>query len=219
MRQNEVVHLFTMMNPDNRIFFWKFKEPSFINQRLIGLNFINPEQDYELCHALLNTVLMKFFIEAIGFGRGLGVLDINKKNVENCYILNPALLKPTKAKEIKEKFAVICRKKIVAVEKELIDADWISFNKTVLDAFGIGAYYTQICNSLTSLRQVRYAATEKFQIADNDITNTEYPSIDTCTDYYRPWQRNREYGNCLNPVLCVVVTSLFHYPCEASSMC
>lgn len=175
MKPNEIAHLFTMMNPDNRIFFGKFKEPSFINQRLIGLNFINPKQDYELCHALLNTALMKFFIEAVGFGRGLGVLDINKENVENCYMLNPALLLPAQIMEIKEKFAVICNKKIISIEKELIDEDWILFNKTVLGAFGLGAYYGQICDSLISLRQVRYTATEKFPMADISLKKTKYP--------------------------------------------
>lgn len=174
MKPNEIAHIFTMMNPDNRIFFGKFEKPSFINQRLIGLNFINPKQDYELCHALLNSVLMKFFIEAVGFGRGLGVLDINKENVENCYMLNPDLLLPQEVKKIKERFAVICKKEIVSVEEELTDADWISFNKTVLDAFGLGAYYMRICDSLISLRQVRYAAIEKFPIAEIGFTKAEY---------------------------------------------
>ena len=117
---------------------------------------------------------MKFFIEAVGFGRGLGVLDINKENVENCYMLNPDLLLPQEVKKIKERFAVICKKEIVSVEEELTDADWISFNKTVLDAFGLGAYYMRICDSLISLRQVRYAAIEKFPIAEIGITKAEY---------------------------------------------
>ena len=77
-------------------------------------------------------------------------------------------------KKIKEKFAVICKKEIVSVEKELTDTDWISFNKTVLDAFGLGAYYIRICDSLTSLRQVRYTAVEKFPIAEIGLTKAEY---------------------------------------------
>lgn len=158
MKPNEVAHFFTMMNPDNRIFFGKFNQPSFINQRLIGLNFIRENQDTELCHALLNSVLMKFFIEAIGFGRGLGVLDINKENVGNCYMLNPEMLSADDANIIKERFSVVCSRNIISVEEEMEDPEWIAFNQSVLNAYGIGAFYENICDSLKSLRKVRNTA-------------------------------------------------------------
>ena len=107
MKPNEVSELFTMMNPDKRIFFGKFNSPTFINQRLIGLSLLNNSTDVELCHALLNSILMKFFIEAVGFGRGLGVLDINKDNVASCFILNPNCLSQQSVKAIKDSFNII----------------------------------------------------------------------------------------------------------------
>lgn len=155
MLPNEVVPIFTMMNPDERIFFGRFEKPSFINQRLIGFKPKRENVDIELCHALMNTVLMKFFIEAAGFGRGLGVLDISKDTIANCYMLNPACLDSEKKDSIKKAFKTILNKKIDTIESELEDAEWITFNKTVLNAFGIEDYYNQIASSLKSLREIR----------------------------------------------------------------
>ena len=161
MLPNEVVPIFTIMNPNDRIFFGRFEKPSFINQRLIGFKPKCKNLDIELCHALLNTVLMKLFIESAGFGRGLGVLDISKDVIANCYMLNPTYLDKEKKDKIKEAFKNILNKKIDTVESELCDLDWIVFNKTVLKAFGIEKYYNQIVDSLKSLRQIRKTVKEK----------------------------------------------------------
>ena len=163
MKPNEVVQFFTMMNPDKRFFFGRFKEPTFINQRLIGLQAKMP-MDEELYHALLNSVLMKFYVEAVGFGRGLGVLDMNKDSIEKCHILNPSLLSDDSIAVIKEKFRVVFAKNIVSIEEELQDKDWIDFNQTVLKSFGLDGYYLRMSNSLLSMRKVRKAATEKKKI-------------------------------------------------------
>ena len=155
MKPNEVVEIFTMMNPDTRLFFGRFNNPSFINQRLIGLKLIDPQNDIILLHALLNSILMKFFIEAVGFGRGLGVLDINKDSISRCFILNPSLLNQESIDSIKTAFNVILSKEIMSVEEELEDSDWISFNMTILKAFNIDSYYDLISKSLKSLISVR----------------------------------------------------------------
>ena len=89
-----------MMNPDDRFFFVKFEEPTFINQRVIGLNRLNQADDINLIHALLNSILSLFYIEAVGFGRGLGALDVNKKSIDRCYMLNTSLLSEEQKKEI-----------------------------------------------------------------------------------------------------------------------
>ena len=161
MKPNEVVEIFTMMNPDKRIFFGRFTKPSFINQRLIGLKLINPYDDVVLYHALLNSLLMKFFIEAVGFGRGLGVLDINKDSISKCYMLNPELLSDNDKVNIKKAFTKVTMLDIMSVEEELQNDKWIAFNREVLRAFGIENYYSQICDSLISLRKVRSTAVEK----------------------------------------------------------
>ena len=48
--------------------------------------------DIDLCHALLNSMIGMFYIEAIGFGRGLGALDFSKDNLEKILMLNPEIL-------------------------------------------------------------------------------------------------------------------------------
>lgn len=155
MRPNEIADLFTMMNPDDRIFFGRFVSPTFINQRLIGLKALKSNIDVELCHALMNSLFMKFIIEAVGFGRGLGVLDINKENISKCFMLNPNMLTPKSINNIKMQFSIICSKPIMTIDEELKDEDWIRYNHIVLEAFKIDMYYDKIVNSLTSLRKVR----------------------------------------------------------------
>lgn len=85
----------TSINPFKRLFWSKFDSKSFLDQRIIGLSLKEENSskcDKELLHALLNSILSLFFIEAAGFGRGLGALDINKTSLEQTYILNPDIL-------------------------------------------------------------------------------------------------------------------------------
>ena len=160
MKPNEVAQFFTMMNPDSRFFFGRFLEPSFVNQRLIGLRVKDEAMDKKLIHALLNSILMKFFVEAVGFGRGLSVLDINKEGISNCFMLNPALISEEDSTMIKEAFDKVLPKKIMRLEEELKDEDWIIFNHAVLQSFGLDSYYLRISHSLLSMRQVRKTAKE-----------------------------------------------------------
>lgn len=158
MKPKETAELFTMMNPDDRFFFGAFQKPTFINQRLIGLRFKNSETDKPLCHALLNSILQKFFIEANGFGRGLGVLDFKKEGVAKLFMLNPSLVSREEVKEIKTAFLPILNKPIMTIEEEIQDDDWKQFNYAVLRAYHLEGYYIQIANSLRSLRKVRKTA-------------------------------------------------------------
>ena len=80
-KPSELAEIGTMMNPDDRMFYVKFPTPTFINQRIIGLNRINQDDDINLIHALLNSIISIFYIEAVGFGRGLGALDISKDSI------------------------------------------------------------------------------------------------------------------------------------------
>lgn len=80
--------IITSLNPDKRFFFSKFNEPACINQRLIGFIPLNAGVDIDICHALLNSIIGIFFIEASGFGRGDGVLDLSKDKLEKSFMLN-----------------------------------------------------------------------------------------------------------------------------------
>ena len=155
LQPNEVAEIGTMMNPDDRLFYVRFKNPTFINQRVIGLNRKNQTDDIILIHALLNSILSLFYIEAVGFGRGLGALDISKVSISKSYMLNPALLSEEQSKDIKSRFSVLINRGITDISHDLEDYDRHEFDRAVLNAYGIGEYYDNIVNSLKAMRRIR----------------------------------------------------------------
>lgn len=154
---DEEAEIFTMMNPDDRMFYAKFRQPTFINQRLIGLRRKRRTDNLDLLHALLNSILSLFYIEAVGFGRGLGVLDINKDSISKCYMLNPAMLTEEQITVIMEKFTALSARGIVDINQDLSDPIRQEFDRTVLNAFGIGNYHDRIIDSLKAMRRIRKA--------------------------------------------------------------
>ncbi|WP_276799422.1 N-6 DNA methylase [Fannyhessea vaginae] len=160
LKVNEIAEVFTMMNPDKRLFFAKFNTPSFVNQRLIGLKHKAEYDDLELNHALLNSIYTMFYIEASGFGRGLGVLDINKDSIANSYMLNPKLVSFEDRLKILHAFEKLKSREIRKTDEELCSSDRIEFERAVFKSFGIEEHYENIVNSLLSLQQARSAAKE-----------------------------------------------------------
>ena len=158
LERNEIAELFTMMNPGKRFFYGRLSEPSFINQRLIGLARINRNDDLDLLHALLNSVISYFYIEASGFGRGLGVLDINKDNIGKCFMLNPGLIDEASKRDILEAFNRLKETPIVDISVELRKEERIAFEQTVFRAFSIENYLESVIDSLESMIKVRDAA-------------------------------------------------------------
>lgn len=154
---DEEAEIFTMMNPDDRMFYAKFHQPTFINQRLIGLRRKRRKDNLDLLHALLNSILSLFYIEAVGFGRGLGVLDINKDSISKCYMLNPALLTEEQTTDIMEKFTALSARGIVDINQDLSDPIRQEFDRAVLNAFEIGNYHDCIIDSLKAIRRIRKA--------------------------------------------------------------
>lgn len=157
LQEKEIAEIFTMMNPDKRFFFARFETPSFVNQRLIGLNHKPDYEDMELNHALLNSIFTIFCIEAAGFGRGLGVLDINKDSIQNCYMLNPKLVSKSARDNIVQAFDRIKNRQIMNIADELSDDARLQFEHEVLRSFGIDEYFEKIKNSLLSMQASRAA--------------------------------------------------------------
>ncbi|MBQ8682662.1 MAG: N-6 DNA methylase [Selenomonadales bacterium] len=155
LQTNEMAEVFTMMNPDKRFFFAKFETPSFINQRLIGLTHKDEYIDQELNHALLNSIVTMFYIEASGFGRGLGVLDVNKESVSNCYMLNPRLVSKYDRDKIVAAFEKLKARKIMELSEELSDDVRLEFEHTVLQSFNIDDYFEKIKSSFISMQETR----------------------------------------------------------------
>lgn len=158
------VDIFTMMNPSERLFFGKFDEPAFINQRLIGLNRKCEDIDIELNHALLNSILGIFFIEACGFGRGLGVLDINKESIANSYMLDAKKVKNKDRELIISLFKSILNRKIKTTSDELECDTRYNFDIAVLKAFEIEQHYYSIKASLISMQKSRLSVRKKQKI-------------------------------------------------------
>lgn len=160
LQTKEIAEIFTMMNPDKRLFFAKFETPSFVNQRLIGLKHRDNYSDQDLNHALLNSMVTMFYIEASGFGRGLGVLDVNKESIANCYMLNPSMISEVNRKNILDRFDELKSRSIMKVEDELNDEVRLKFEHTVLESFGIDEYFENIKSSLLSMQRARSTARE-----------------------------------------------------------
>ncbi|MDP8233604.1 MAG: N-6 DNA methylase [Candidatus Saelkia tenebricola] len=146
------------INYDERIFIAKMRERSFVNQRLTRFTIRNTEIDVDLCHALLNSILSIFYLEAMGFGRGLGVLDLNATKIKKqMRMLNPYLLDQNTKNDIKRRFQPLLNRPIGIITEELRMADRIEFDNAVLSAFGIGHYREQIVNAFLTLFRTRKA--------------------------------------------------------------
>ena len=155
LKSNEKVDYFTSVNPGSRLFFGKFNDSTFINQRLVGLKNKNNESKNPIYHALLNSIFTMFMIEAAGFGRGLGVLDINKDKIAKCRIPNPRLLSDSQKDYIVEAFNALKQREILNTVDELNNPDRIEFEKRVFEAFNIIDYYESIKKSLLTMQATR----------------------------------------------------------------
>lgn len=152
---NRFAILFTGMNPFERIFVGRFDAPTFINQRLIGLNPKNDDVDVDLVQALLNSIIGMFYIEAVGFSRGMGALDFSKENFAKIKMLNPTLLNSQQVSDILEAFTPILGRNVLKTVDELNSPDRIYFEKVVMESFGITQHYEDIKASLLSLQKAR----------------------------------------------------------------
>lgn len=155
MRDNSTADIVTTMNPDQRLFYAKFNEPTFINQRLIGLKLKQGYGDIALYHALLNSILGMFYIEAVGFGRGLGALDISSTTIRNALMLKPSLITTEQRRLILDSFEPLLNRNVLSTEEELMAEDRYLFDNAVLSAYGIDQHYDAIKNSLLSMQRMR----------------------------------------------------------------
>lgn len=160
MRPSTLADLVIPMNPDQRIAVHRLNQRSFVNQRLIRLT-SRPgiTVDIDLCHALMNSVIGMFLIEAIGFGRGLGVLDLNATKLsEHLNMLNPANIPANQRRPILAAFAPLLRRDVLDLTSELQAQDRLDFDRAVLQAFGIPQLQNQIYSSLRQLFHIRQTA-------------------------------------------------------------
>lgn len=149
------IRLFTGMNPDKRIFFGLLKEPSQINQRAIGLSPVSSNINLALCHALLNSVIGVFYVEATGFPKGLGALDNRAEVIKDLKMLNPNLLTEDKQDKILNAFQPLLEREILDTKEEYTQDDRLEFERVVADAFGYSSILERIINCVLSMQEVR----------------------------------------------------------------
>jgi len=156
MNQSTMADLTTSVNPDKRIFFAKLDVKSFVDQRFIPFIAKDSSVDIDLTHALLNSILGIFFIESLGFGRGLGALDLSSTRMKQYLrVLNPELLTEEQILLIKEKFMLIRDREIKNIIEEFEEKDRIEFDDIVLEAFGILHLKKKIMRSFLYLFDMR----------------------------------------------------------------
>ncbi|MFZ2456910.1 MAG: N-6 DNA methylase [Candidatus Altiarchaeia archaeon] len=156
MRPDTVADLVTSINPGDRLFFAKLTKRGFVNQRLVRFTRKNDSTDIDLCHALMNSAIGLFYLEALGFGRGEGALDLNATKLrKNSFMLNPNLLTQRQKTRILTKFSPLQKRDILPLYEELKRSDRLAFEATVLEEFGILGYKDQIINALKGLYEIR----------------------------------------------------------------
>ena len=157
MRADRLTELVVPMGFGSRLYVGRLDPPAFVDQRLIALN-TKDGTDTDLVHALLNSTLGLLMIEAIGFGRGLGVLDLNKDRIEkSLHVLDPSELTTNARNNIVSSFQPLIDRDILEVADELDQDDRIAFDDVVLDAFGITVARETIYDGLRALAEIRQA--------------------------------------------------------------
>ena len=163
MKTDNMADFVANINYDKSLFIPMLEERSFIDQRLIGLSLKEEYQgeDKLLFLALLNSILSMFFIECMGFGRGLGALDLRATKFESDFkILNPNILSQEEKACIIAAFDPIIRRDRLNLEQEIEQADRVRFEMTLFEIYGIQEYYESIKKSLLHLYKIRFAVKE-----------------------------------------------------------
>ena len=143
MNPDETGDFAISINPDSSLTVFRLSTPAFMNQRLIRLTYKCGNRD--LLHALLNSCVGMMSIEFLGFGRGLGALDLSASRVSNLFqVLDPDLLSVNQSHAIIDAFKPLLEREFLALEVELDQDDRIHFDKTVLSSFGLDEYQDEI---------------------------------------------------------------------------
>ena len=158
MDASEVSDLVMFINLGERLFVGYLDPPAFVDQRMVRLDG-KRGVDVPLCHALLNSAIGLFMIEGLGFGRGLGALDLNKNRIEKCmHMLDPGGLGEEERRNIMQAFDPVLQREVLGVADELEQEDRRRFDDTVMDAFGLGVSRSTVYEALLELFGIRLCA-------------------------------------------------------------
>lgn len=158
MDANEVSNLVMFINLGERVFVGHVDPPAFVDQRMVRLDG-RDGVDVLLCHALLNSTIGLFMIEGLGFGRGLGALDLNKTRIERrLHMLDPRALGDEERRNIMQSFEPLVNREVLSLPDELEQEDRRRFDDAVMDAFGLGVARNTVYDTLLELFGIRLCA-------------------------------------------------------------
>ena len=163
MRAETMADFVVNINFDKSLFISRLENRAFVDQRLIRFTLLKNESESEmvLFHALLNSVMSMFFIESLGFGRGLGALDLGKDKIEeNFKILDPNLLSLEAKQEIIDSFQPLLSRQRFTLDIEMKRHDRLNFENKVFRAFGIEDYLEAVIESLIQLFRIRQSVND-----------------------------------------------------------
>jgi hypothetical protein len=161
MNDSTVADIVGLVNPGSRLFFPRMKERGFVDQRLIRFTADDEEMNVDLLHALLNSVLSLYYMEAIGFGRGLGALDLNATKIKKrLQMFDPRALSGKERARIIEKFTPLLDRDVLPIREELQQEDRRTFDEAVFSVYGVEEFLPRVHDALLTLHRVRMAAIE-----------------------------------------------------------
>lgn len=160
MRPDTVADFAASMNYAQRLFVLRLTPRAFVNQRLIRFTGKTDKTvDLDLCHALLCSLMGAFYIESLGFGRGLGALDLNATKVaKQMRMLDPSQVPSAKRGSIVKAFDALLKRDILPFEEEVKRHDRIHFESCILDAYGLADLRPQIAETVLRLHTMRLSA-------------------------------------------------------------
>lgn len=148
------------LNPDTRLYVVRALTKTALNQRLICLSLRKnySEADIVFIHALLNSTVSMLMIEMLGFGRGLGVLDITSTKIKiGFWIFDPSLFTREARNKVIAAFMPLLKREVKAVPEEINEKDRRFLDKTIFSEIGIdySIYGNKIYESLLNLYNIR----------------------------------------------------------------
>lgn len=158
MQANQLTDLVMFINYGERLFVGRVDPPAFADQRLVCLE-PQGKFDIDLAHALLNSTIAMFIIEGMGFGRGLGALDLSKDRIQNyMHMIDYKNLTKSAVNDIKTSFKPLLKRSILNVADELEQSDRQDFDKAVITSLNLNIDRQRIYDSLLALVEIRQTA-------------------------------------------------------------
>ena len=155
MNTDSLTELVMFINYGSRLFVGRLDPPAFVDQRMVRL-MPRADIDIGLCHALMNSSIGMFLIEGLGFGRGLGALDLNKDRIaEYMHVIDVSKLNDKQKARILGGFSSLLNREILDVADELEQADRQEFDDQIIKTLGLKVEREQIYDCLRDLVEIR----------------------------------------------------------------